>query len=300
MRLGKIGICIFLFAVLTSVVLAAVGCGKAKAKPEIASLDPDSGSPGTEVVIRGGSFGTAQGLGVVHFGTEIAEVVAWSDTSITVKVPEGLEVAEYGVTVETEMGVSNEVGFTVKGKEKEKASIKIISLEPESGAPGSEVEIRGSGFGSTQGKGKVLFGKGQAEVIDWSETTIIIKVPDNATPNTYGVTVETDEGKSNEAVFKVEDQNELQSQKEAVISYLKSQGQSTAGSEQWTIRLVKRSAQDPNWEVVEITKQDKKTFKAMMIFNNMLGGWECLSIAGPPWTGVEFKGAEVPSDLKNV
>ncbi len=41
------------------------------------------------------------------------------------------------------------------------------------------------------------------------------------------------------------------------------------------------------------------TFEAMLVWNNMLGDWECLSVAGPPWTGVEFKGMSVPSDLVN-
>ena len=42
------------------------------------------------------------------------------------------------------------------------------------------------------------------------------------------------------------------------------------------------------------------SFEAILIWNNMLGGWECLSTAGPPWTGIEFKGEPVPSDLTNV
>lgn len=293
-----VSICVLLSVIALAMSLIALGCGKAQAKPEISSLDPTSGEAGTEMVVKGGSFGATQGLSVVHFGDEVAEVVAWSDTSITIRIPTDLAAADYGVTVETEAGVSNEVQFKVT--EEEKKTIEIISLKPESGEPGTEVEISGSNFGRNQGSGKVLFGKGEAEVMKWSDTSITIKVPSNATANDYGVTVETEEGKSNEAIFKVEDKKKLEDQKEAVVSYLKSQGQSTAGSNDWTITLVKQSGQDSNWEVVRITLPDNSRFEAMMIFNNMLGGWECLSTAGPPWTGVEFKGAEVPSDLKNI
>jgi len=288
-----------------SIVLSLVlfGCGASSTKPEIKSLEPTSGPPGSEVVIEGGSFGATQGTGVVFFSGNEVTVVAWADTVITAKIPSDMAEATYGVTVETDQGASNTVEFKVaKGAAN---APKITSLTPENGKSGDEVVIAGSNFGSTQGSGKVLFGTGTAQVEKWSDTSITFMVPANLSPNTYGVTIENSSGKSNEAIFKIgSEQDKLAAQKQAVIDYLKAQGQSTAGSEAWTCSLVKQSTEDPNWEVVAIGipgsgSEEGQAFRAMLVFNNMLGGWECLATDGPPWTGVEFKGESVPSDLAN-
>jgi hypothetical protein len=293
--------------VLTSIVamvplvlgMVFFGCGKASTKPEVKSLEPTSGTAGSEVVISGGTFGSTQGTGVVFFGTEEAEVVSWSDTSITVKVPSDLKPAEYGVTVETDKGASNQVNFEVT--QGAANAPKITSLDPESGKSGDEVMVKGSNFGQSEKEGVVLFGTGSAQVVEWSDTSITIKVPDNLGSNTYGVTVQNSAGKSNEAVFKIgDDQQKLSAQKQAVVSYLQAQGQSTAGSDAWMVTLVKTSSEDTNWEVVKVALPDGSSFEAVLIFNNMLGDWECLATGQPPWTGIEFKGEPVPSDIENV
>jgi hypothetical protein len=293
---------VFLLGLLMAAGLALSGCGKAKgeAKPGIISLSPDSGEVGMEVVIQGSNFGKVQGVGTVHFGTSEASVVSWSDTSITVKVPADLAPATYGVTVVTEEGASNQIEFQLTQAQQQKKP-EISSLSPTSGLPGSEVKVNGSNFGSTQGKGKILFGPGEADVISWSDTSITFKVPYNVSDILYGVKVETPAGKSQQVDFQVTQKPEqLEAQKEAVVGYLEEKGQSTAGSEAWKISLVKKSAQDPNWEVVKITLPDGNTFQALLIINQMAGAWQCLSTQGPPWSGVEFKGAPVPSDLQNV
>ncbi|MEW6552852.1 MAG: IPT/TIG domain-containing protein [Actinomycetota bacterium] len=294
-------ICAAVLAAVLSMTAALLffGCGGAGAKPEIKTLDPESGPPGSEVVIKGGSFGSSQGTGVVFFSGKEVTVVAWADTVITVKIPSDLEEATYGVTVETDNGASNEVEFKV---EKGAANApRIASLDPESGKSGDKVTITGSNFGATQGGGKVLFGTGTAQADKWSDTSITITVPPNLGANTYGVTVENAAGKSNQAIFKIgSDTDKLDAQKQAVVAFLQAQGQSTAGSDQWKVALVKRSSQDPNWEVVKVTLPDSKTFEAVLVFNNMLGDWECLKTGEPPWSGVEFKGEPVPSDISDV
>ncbi|MBC7248156.1 MAG: IPT/TIG domain-containing protein [Actinobacteria bacterium] len=290
---------VVLMAVFLAVAAVPLGCGKAAAKPEIKSLEPESGSPGSEVVIKGGGFGSSQGTGVVFFSGKQVEVVAWSDTVITVKIPVDMAEAAYGVKVETEKGASNEVEFKVTGRASQ--APKITSLEPGSGKSGDEVVIKGERFGAAQGNGKVLFGTGTAQVVKWSDTSITIVVPPNLGKNTYGVTVKNDAGKSNEAIFRIgSDEEKFTEQKQAIIDYLKAQGQSTAGSEQWTVTMVKRSSQDSNWEVLKVTAPGNPPFEAVLIMNNMLGGWECLKTGEPPWTGLEFKGEPIPSDIEKV
>ncbi len=64
--------------------------------------------------------------------------------------------------------------------------------------------------------------------------------------------------------------------------------------------LCEGSSLDPGWEVVRITVPGGEPFEAVLVMNNMLGGWECLKTGEPPWNGVEFKGESIPSDLLNA
>jgi hypothetical protein len=79
--------------------------------PEITSLSPLSGSPGSEVVLAGTSFGTK---GTVKFnGAEAAVSGAWADKSLTVIVPQQTPHGAVSVTVATAAGVSKNSQFTV-------------------------------------------------------------------------------------------------------------------------------------------------------------------------------------------
>jgi len=81
----------------------------------------------------------------------------------------------------------------------------IDSLTPNRGVVGSEVIIRGHGFGATQGTSQVLFSGVPATVAraaDWSDTEIKVTVPDDA-PGDSKVSVRVDGADSNEAAFTV-------------------------------------------------------------------------------------------------
>jgi Calx-beta domain/IPT/TIG domain/Fibronectin type III domain len=77
-------------------------------------LSPNSGGTDAEVKVSGSNFGAAQGSGSVTFSGIAASVSAWSDTSITTKVPAG---ATSGPVTVIAHGVkSNSVTFKVGGK----------------------------------------------------------------------------------------------------------------------------------------------------------------------------------------
>ena len=57
----------------------------------------------------------------------------------------------------------------------------ITGLSPTSGAAGVQVSVSGSGFGSTQGTGKVWLGTTLGTVVSWSNTAIAATVAPNAT-----------------------------------------------------------------------------------------------------------------------
>ncbi len=76
----------------------------------------------------------------------------------------------------------------------------IYRLIPAKGSVGSQVTLRGSGFGTVQGT--VLFEGGlPAEIVSWDHETIVVKVPEGAV--TGGVRVETPQGSSNTVTFEV-------------------------------------------------------------------------------------------------
>ena len=83
--------------------------------PVLTSIQPDSGSVGTEVTIDGRHFGgNRMPESKVTFGGQEVDrddYVFWSDDQLMVKVPQGATTG--GVTVTTISGVSNSFNFTV-------------------------------------------------------------------------------------------------------------------------------------------------------------------------------------------
>jgi hypothetical protein len=80
--------------------------------PNILSLTPASGPVGTTVTIGGNGFGTSQGFGGVTFNGTSATVTNWSDTSISVTVPQGAATGNVVVTASSLL-TSAGVPFTV-------------------------------------------------------------------------------------------------------------------------------------------------------------------------------------------
>ena len=80
--------------------------------PMIGNIDPLIGIAGNTVTITGSGFGST--TGAVHFGTNTAQVVSWSDSLIQVQVPT-VTAGYYDITVTTSAGssVSNYDDFKV-------------------------------------------------------------------------------------------------------------------------------------------------------------------------------------------
>ncbi len=138
--------------------------------PYIESLTPPSGAAGTEVSIKGVLFGPTQGGSYVAFGTSRAVSYAmWSDTEIRCRVPAEVR-GRVEVKVHTPEGTSNVAYFT--------SYPHIDLVDPDAAPIGCAVEISGSGFGSSSGSGRVLFGDVEAvEYLSWSDNLIRVRVP---------------------------------------------------------------------------------------------------------------------------
>ena len=68
-------------------------------------------------------------------------------------------------------------------------AVSISSISPTSGQTGISVIVTGTDFGATQGTSTVTFNGTAAPVTSWSETSITVTVPANATTGPVVVTV---------------------------------------------------------------------------------------------------------------
>jgi len=83
--------------------------------PTIVKLNRTSGRRGATVTIGGSGFGAPRGSSAVKFGnTMCSKYLSWSDRQIKCKVPAEAGYGKVKVTVTTDGGTSNAVGFRVK------------------------------------------------------------------------------------------------------------------------------------------------------------------------------------------
>ncbi len=149
--------------------------------PSITQLTPNSGPVGTVVTVTGANFGTAQGNGSVTFKGTAATVSSWTDTSISVTVPNGAITGNVVVTTASQTP-SGGVNFTVTSLP------TISSLSPNSGSVASSVVIAGSNFGQSQGNGRVTFNGMAATISNWRTSSITATVPSGASTGNVVVT----------------------------------------------------------------------------------------------------------------
>jgi membrane-associated protease RseP (regulator of RpoE activity) len=114
-----------------------------KPTPIVASLTPKSGSTGDTVTVEGTRFGSSRGDSIVSFNNVRATgYLSWSDTRISVKVPEGA--ATGPVAVNTDSGVSNNMSFAVKNPVP--ANISLSPGQARVGGPGFVMTVTGDAF----------------------------------------------------------------------------------------------------------------------------------------------------------
>lgn len=116
-------------------------------EPEITAIEPDKGSSGMEVIVKGKHLETAS---KVTFGaTDVTTFLSKTDTEITLTIPADLELGALDVTVTAGGGTSAKATFTVVG------APTINSFSPTVGAVGKKVAISGTNFEEAS---EVLFG----------------------------------------------------------------------------------------------------------------------------------------------
>ena len=130
--------------------------------PFVAGFEPARGEAGTEVRIRGTSFGVQAGVVEVTLAGRPVTVRSVTDTLITVVIPPGAVAGQFVVTVRLQ-GASTSAGrFEVI------APFAVSAIEPVRGAVGSQVTLRGVGFAPAGMR--VEFAPGRPAVVQFVST----------------------------------------------------------------------------------------------------------------------------------
>ena len=137
--------------------------------PAITILSPSTGQPGSLVTIAGTNLSST---GTVTFAGVTASVKSWTPTAIVASVPQAA--VSGNVVVELAGVRSNGVPFTVF------PAPAITGLSPTTGNAGQVVTISGTAFGTTEGISTVTFNGLLARVNSWSDTTLSVVVPRDA------------------------------------------------------------------------------------------------------------------------
>jgi hypothetical protein len=154
--------------------------------PSIDSIDPMTGGIGDLITIAGTGFGDTQEGSTITINGKKMDVVFWSDTSISARVPEGAASGNIRVTVGGEFDEFATL-FEVGNKP------VITSVSPNNVRIGSSLVVRGSNFGFQQGTGQLSVGGNAQTVADtngaqagWVNDEILVSALGSVTPDEDG------------------------------------------------------------------------------------------------------------------
>ncbi|TLM69567.1 MAG: hypothetical protein FDZ70_09620, partial [Actinobacteria bacterium] len=142
-------------------------------RPHVTSLSKDYAIIGETITITGERFGSVPGK--VTIAGRLYDAASWSDTQVTFVVP-GFAQGYVGVLVDGV--VSNGVWST--------HAPRVDSISPGWAAVGTDVTIRGVGFGPN-GSGWVALAGKPVTVVSWTDTVVVARMPTGATSGYLGV-----------------------------------------------------------------------------------------------------------------
>src|SRR6185437_15080882 len=116
----------------------------AQSMPQIQQVDYSSRAPGASECMYGVGFGTSQGTNTLAVNATQITGYLWSDTKVCFNIPSSTAAGAATIQVTTAGGTSNAFGITVV------SSPLISSVSPNAAAPGAQVTVTGSNFGTTQ------------------------------------------------------------------------------------------------------------------------------------------------------
>jgi RHS repeat-associated protein len=152
--------------------------------PVISSISPPQGPAGGMINLNGSGFGALQSNSTVQFnGAAVAGIDSWSDTNIRLNIPTSASLGQSTLNVTVGGITSANAQFTVI------ESMSISGISPTSGSVGTNVTINGGGFGATQSNSVANFWGVAANIVSWSDTSIVTTVPSGTSTGNVSVTV---------------------------------------------------------------------------------------------------------------
>lgn len=219
------------FILITVLVITSNLSGRS---PQVESISPKVGIPGSELVIKGKYFGNERNGGKVSISgvcPATASYKQWVDNTIRLVIPEDINSGILKVI--TRNGESSEIILFANKKEVpvpllgplKPGEAYITSIKPNKGPAGTLITINGVNFQPERKDSKVYFAwisgdfnQNQKENIYttsipaafydydyeyWNETQIKVRVPDGASSG--NVYIATDKGISNAVFFEVQE-----------------------------------------------------------------------------------------------
>lgn len=193
-------------------VVAGSGIFRVKLMPVLNAILPNKAPVLTEVTITGNYLGTGTGTVIIETVSTTPVVVAsisatpnTTGTEVKFTVPGTLAIGVYNVKWRTSEGdISNLLSFEVVAVSYNPV---IDSIYPTSGAVGDTITIYGRNFGAKDvADDKVLFGAVEAEIVEWSDNIIKVKVPNISIGDVLVQVINKDGGtikESNKVTFTV-------------------------------------------------------------------------------------------------
>jgi sugar lactone lactonase YvrE len=162
--------------------------------PTITNVSVAMGTPGAPVTITGTNLLDGGAKTSVTFSGTPATVTSDTAAGIQVIVPTGATSGPLRITVN---GVSLEAvtNFVV-----EPSLPNITGVSPNYGAIAASISLSGN-FGATEGAGYVQVNGAKSQIVSWSNSAIIIRVPYNGAPGLGSVVVTADGLRSNAVPF---------------------------------------------------------------------------------------------------
>ena len=145
----------------------------------VTSVSPSKGTSGNIITLTGTNFGAYPQASKIYFNGVLAdEILSYTDTSVTVRVPQNAGTGPIKVKVWTNTITTADFEYSVGGT--------ITSVAPTSGNVGDQIVITGQGFGTNASKVSVKFSDGLVKdaftgtVVSVSNTQIAVLIPKGA------------------------------------------------------------------------------------------------------------------------
>lgn len=146
--------------------------------PALTAIGPVSGPPGSTLVIGGTAFGATQGLSAITLDGVPQTGAKWSDSQIEITIP-ATHPIKGAWTNHQEVKI--DVAITGRSSVQPLQFTVVLPVIASATKTGTNVTIKGEGFGVDLKKGAVTIAGTKATIGSWSDQEVVAAIPAGAT-----------------------------------------------------------------------------------------------------------------------